>query len=146
MVLLTTCSSMRICPSILPRPCLSLSWKSLYATSILSVDSSSTTVAFFLLSITGCKMSLNASTCWQLGTRERTYSSTFAFQLPSAIRIAASHITWSMSKMLVLLVISLPHKQGLKLSLWLKKFAIKWSWDTGSTYVVMPRRLTSLTF
>ena len=147
MLLWTTCRSVWICPRMSHRPFLSLSWKSLYATSILSVDSSFITVAFFLLSITGCRMSLNPSTCWQLGILDRTYSATFVSpQLPSAMRIAASHITVSMSKMLLLLVISLPHRQGLNLSLWLKKFAIKWSWDTGSTYVVMPRRLTSLTF
>lgn len=98
----TTCSSMRICPSILPRPFLSLSWKSLYATSILSTGSSFTTVAFFLLSITGYRMSLNPSTCWQSGILDRTYSATFVSpQLPSAMRIAASHITVSMSKMLL---------------------------------------------
>lgn len=143
----TICNSVWICPRMSQRPFLSLSWKSLYATSILSEDSSFVASAFFLLAITGCRISLNPSTCWQLGIRERTYSATFVSpQLPSAMRMAASHITVSISKMLVLLLISLPHRQGLKLSLWLKKFAIKWSWDTGSTYVVAPRRLTPLTF
>ena len=98
----TTCCSIWICPRISSKLFLSLDWKSLYATSFLSVDSSFTTGAFFLLSITGCRMSLNPSTCWQLGIRERTYSATFVFpQLPSAMRRVASHITVSMSKMLL---------------------------------------------
>ena len=99
----TVCSSIWTWPRISHSPFLSLSLKSLYATSILSVeDSSFITDAFFLLSITGCRISLNPSTCWQFGIRERTYSTTFVSpQLPSAMRIAASHITVSMSKMLL---------------------------------------------